>query len=73
MPNNPFVFSKPNYNYKEHFQAICDATKSYTCPYRGCIVSWNDSKQLFVCPCHGSKFDITGKVVNGPATENLSC
>jgi cytochrome b6-f complex iron-sulfur subunit len=42
-----------------------------TCTHRGCTVSWNKDQSSFVCPCHGSKFNSDGKVVNGPADKPL--
>lgn len=45
---------------------------SAICPHRGCIVSWNSTEKSFDCPCHGSRFDCHGKVVNGPAKIDLS-
>ena len=45
---------------------------SAICPHQGCTVSNYDSgSSQFVCPCHGSKFDLNGKVVQGPANSNL--
>jgi cytochrome b6-f complex iron-sulfur subunit len=42
-----------------------------TCTHQGCIVGWQAEQKAFVCPCHASKFDINGKVNNGPATKPL--
>ena len=33
---------------------------------------WNHSEQTWDCPCHGSRFDKFGKVLDGPAITNLS-
>ena len=44
---------------------------SAVCPHLGCIVSWNSTEESWDCPCHGSRFDPYGRVINGPASTNL--
>jgi Rieske Fe-S protein len=41
-----------------------------TCTHEGCTVNGIDGT-TYVCPCHGSRYDRNGRVVNGPATASL--
>jgi Rieske Fe-S protein len=42
-----------------------------TCRHQGCAINWVAADKLFECPCHGSEYASSGKVVQGPATQNL--
>ncbi len=37
------------------------------CPHLGCALKWNPQEHSWDCPCHGSRFDEHGKVLDGPA------
>jgi glycine/D-amino acid oxidase-like deaminating enzyme/nitrite reductase/ring-hydroxylating ferredoxin subunit len=43
-----------------------------TCTHLKCIVDWNSDARSWDCPCHGSRFDPEGKVLNGPALADLA-
>jgi glycine/D-amino acid oxidase-like deaminating enzyme/nitrite reductase/ring-hydroxylating ferredoxin subunit len=44
---------------------------SAICTHRGCQVAFNSAERTWDCPCHGSRFDVEGKVIHGPAVRDL--
>ena len=41
------------------------------CPHLGCQLEWNPDEKSWDCPCHGSRFDYYGNLIDNPAQENL--
>jgi cytochrome b6-f complex iron-sulfur subunit len=41
------------------------------CTHLGCMVSWNRDHHMFLCPCHGGKFDMEGRNMEGPPPRPL--
>ena len=41
------------------------------CPHMGCALKWNGAEKSWDCPCHGSRFDEDGGVIDNPATGDL--
>ncbi len=44
---------------------------SPVCTHAKCIVNWNNAEKSWDCPCHGGRFDVYGRVLNGPPSADL--
>lgn len=45
---------------------------SARCPHLGCQLEWNPTERSWDCPCHGSRFDYDGNLIDNPAQNDLS-
>lgn len=43
------------------------------CPHLGCRLEFNPDEKTWDCPCHGSRFDYMGRLIDNPAQKNLPC
>ena len=44
---------------------------SAACTHLGCVVHFNQAERSWDCPCHGSRFDVDGHILHGPASTAL--
>ena len=63
-----------------HGQLLCNGVETTMnllrptaprCPHLGCALRWNPRERSWDCPCHGSRFDEEGRLLNNPATGDL--
>ena len=41
------------------------------CTHLGCLYNWQGQEHKFICPCHGSQFQLDGTYIQGPAPRSL--
>ena len=41
------------------------------CSHLKCLLTFNSLDKTWDCPCHGSRFDIYGNVINSPASKKI--
>ena len=56
-----FVYRDENKGYKVYSK----------CPHLGCELIFNEIEKTWDCPCHGSRFNLSGKCVSGPANKDI--
>ena len=42
------------------------------CPHMGCALKWNPRERTWDCPCHGSRFEKEGALIDNPAKRGLN-
>ncbi|GAB6168426.1 FAD-dependent oxidoreductase [Clostridium carnis] len=55
--------------YKDKFGKVFIVTTK--CPHLGCELKWNKEECSWDCPCHGSRFDYKGNLLDAPATSSI--
>lgn len=46
-------------------------SRKRTCPHMGCALEWNEEEKTWDCPCHGSRFQKDGELIDNPAQEDV--
>lgn len=58
-------------NAWEAMSGILHPTDRYRCSHMGCVLRWNSEEKTWECPCHGSRFDRNGELLDNPAMEGM--
>ena len=61
------LFSPRRLSRPEIVYSFADAPR---CPHMGCALQWNPDTRTWDCPCHGSRFTRSGRLLDGPAVRD---
>lgn len=56
-----------------YVQGITKSKSKLSCTHIGCKLIYNEIEKTYDCPCHGSRFDINGRVIMAPANNSIEC
>lgn len=72
----PKIMKKVSISYHSPYYIVAKNNRilvlSEVCPHLGCRLNFDKLSNHFLCPCHGSKFDIFGNWIAGPAKKNMN-
>jgi len=75
-PQRPVITAdnaKPLLNEAGHaLRNLAKITPAPRCAHLGCELCWNPDEESWDCPCHGSRFGVDGRLLNGPAQTNVA-
>ena len=68
------INSNVDISYKDGEKIMCKEkyTVEKKCPHAKCGLKFNEVEHTWDCPCHGSRFDINGKCISGPANRDIT-
>lgn len=46
--------------------------RTHRCSHMGCGLKWNPKENVWECPCHGSRFDENGKILDNPTQSTIT-
>jgi hypothetical protein len=69
LPSRSIVHPKLAINAVESLVGLVTPTAP-RCPHLGCALKYNKAENSWDCPCHGSRFDESGELLDGPATDS---
>ena len=69
-PNRKIVFKPILKNIKSAVKGLV-SFKTPRCKHLGCALNYNSIDQTYECPCHGSKYDKDGNIIETPTQKNI--
>ena len=69
-PSRSILHRQLAINAFESFSNLLNFGKK-RCPHMGCALKWNPQERTWDCPCHGSRFEENGQLIDNPATDDL--
>ncbi len=69
-PSRSMICPQLAVNTAESFIGLLTPTVP-RCPHLGCALKYNKYEHSWDCPCHGSRFDKSGELINNPATDDI--
>ena len=58
-------------NLSGYFNGLLKSEEKHLCPHMYCPLIYNEVENTYDCPCHGSRFNKEGIVINAPANKNI--
>lgn len=69
-PSRTILRAQTAVNFAHSAAGLLSVSKK-RCPHMGCVLKKNKAEHTWDCPCHGSRFDKDGKLIDNPAMKNL--
>ena len=69
-PNRSMLSKQLAINITEAIKNLLYPTTK-RCSHLGCALKWNEAEHTWECPCHGSRYDSDGRLIDNPATKDI--